>query len=374
MKKQSKLTLLHVASSHVMGLTNQKTQLAIAYKALGDVNITVLSGEKEQVSGSFHALKAADIPFVTINGFDDHHDILRLIREFISVARNIKPDIVSVNTNWQILIAGIARWFGHEKYKIIYTVHGFRHNHPVKSIAARTLISILLLIFSDVIQAPTGYVRDKFALLKYKIKSVPLGEDDLFFNSSELPDLSKPLHFCFAGEFRDGKNQDMLIEAFAEYVAKTNDKQAMLFLPGEGALRPACMTSAHNLGIINQVVFPGQLDRREMVDIYKDCQIALVPTNTETFGHCIAEPLIMKRVVISRPVGIALDVIVAGVNGFLFNAKEDLVTALIHVKQMRPADLIKIAEQAGKVGERFSWHDVAVENVALLMKPLLKKA
>lgn len=362
-----KLKLLHVASSHIMGLTNQETQLALAYKNLGNVDLTVVSGENEQVSGSFSALRASGIPFVIIKGFDEHNEISRLIIEFKELVKKNRPDFVSVNTNWQLVIAALARLFGREKYKIIYTIHGFRHNHAIKSIVARVLIGTLLLLFADLINAPTEYVRKKFRLLNYKTNSVPLGEDELFFMKRKLPEFSKPLSFCFAGQFRKGKNQDALIHAFFKYREKTHDTQARLVLPGSGELLESCKALAYRLGVSKQVIFPGQLNRIEMVDTYLDCQIAIVATNSETFGHCVAEPLVMQRIVLSRPVGIAADVIVHGVNGYLFETTSQLVTIMTTLHMIQETDLIRISQKAGEVGMKFRWEEVAKKNTKLMV-------
>ena len=366
-----KIRVLHVASSHMMGLTNQETQLALAYKSLADVDITVVSGENEQVNGSFNALNFAGIPFEIINGFDSHRNIFRLIKRFKNITKRIKPDIVSVNTNWQLVIVSLARFLSRQNHKIIYTIHGFRHNHPIKSIIARSLIGSLLFLFADVINAPTSYVCKNFAWLKYKIKTIPLGEDDLFFINSKLPDFSKPLSFCFAGQFREGKNQSMLIAAFSDYLEKTHDLKARLILPGEGELLESCKILAIRLGVSDQVIFPGQLNRIEMIEVYKNCQIALVPTNSETFGHCIAEPLVMKRIVLSRPVGIASDVIINGVNGYFFDTKSQLVDTMLAMRELPEVDLIRISECAGKIGQIFNWIVVAKMNVKELMKPII---
>lgn len=304
MKNTDPIKLLHVASSHLLGLTNQETQLALAYHALPDLDISVLSGEKEQFIGCFAALKAADISVVRIRGFDEHHDLKRLIKEFIIAADNTRADIVSVNTNWQLLVAGLANLFVKKNYKIIYTIHGFRNNHPLKSFVARFFISALLFIFADRINAPSNYVRKKFHLLSYKTRSIPLGVDEIFFRNSKLPDFSKRLAFCFPGQFRSGKNQILLIKAFAEYINQTSDSNSILILPGEGVLISKCKRLAEKKDVAHQVIFPGQVDRLSMMEIYQKCQVALVATNAETFGHCIAEPLVMKRIILSSSVGI----------------------------------------------------------------------
>lgn len=370
MTGRPKLTLVHVASSHIMGLTNQETHLALAYQALDAVHISVVCGEKEQVPGCFYALETAGIPIVIINGFDEHNQIWRLVTDFRAWMDRLMPDIVSVNTNWQIVIAALARLSGRQRYKIIYTIHGFRHNHPVKSILARFLIGALLFLFADAINAPSGYVRDKFSFLRYKTKSAPLGEDNVFFLNSAPPDFTMPLSFCFAGQFREGKNQSMLIEAFAEYLVRTNDRQAKLVLPGEGGLLSRCISLASTLGVSNHVLFPGQINRSEMVRIYKDCQVAIVPTNSETFGHCIAEPMVMRRIVLSRPVGIAPDVIIHGVNGFIFSTKSQLVDLMTAIRAMSVEKLMQIADHAGETGQQFNWATVAKKNVENLMRPM----
>lgn len=371
MTEGAKLKLLHVASSHLIGLTNQETQLAHAYQALGHVDICVVSGENEQISGSFCTLGKSGIPVAVIQGFDDHRHILKLANEFKDVLKRFKPDIVSVNTNWQLLIAALARLSSGSHCKFVYTIHGFRHNHRIKSVIARLLIGMLLFLFADMVNAPSFYVRDKFSWLKYKIQSIPLGEDNLFFQSAEIPDLSTPLSFCFPGQFREGKNQLMLIEAFSEYVRHTNNTQAFLVLPGTGELLSPCKHLVSTIGIAAQVVFPGQLDRQQMLEVYQRCQVAVVPTNSETFGHCIAEPLVMKRILLTRPVGIAPDVIVHGFNGFLFNTKTDLVQLMIAIHSMDKSSLMKISVNAGETGRQFSWSEIAKRNVDILMKPLL---
>jgi glycosyltransferase involved in cell wall biosynthesis len=373
MKNTDSIKLLHVASSHRIGLTNQETQLALAYNALDDVDITVLSGENEQCVGCFLQLKSSCIPVVRIVGFDEHYELKRLIKEFSIVADDIKADVVSVNTNWQLLLVGIAKFFTKQDYKILYTIHGFRHNHLMKSFFARLFIGVLLFVFADRINAPTNYFRKKFNLLSYKMRSVPLGEDDIYFQNSNLPDFSKRMIFCFPGQFRSGKNQALLIKAFADYFKQTSDNNSILILPGEGKLVSKCKRLAEKKGVVNQVIFPGQVDRLSMMNIYKNCQVILVATNSETFGHCIAEPLVMKRIVVSRSVGIAADVIKHGVNGFLYSSYEELVSLMVSLHYMGSDLLEDIAKKAGITAEQFSWRKVSQQYRDCLLKPLLSK-
>jgi glycosyltransferase involved in cell wall biosynthesis len=342
-----------------MGLTNQETQLAYAYKSLPVIDALVVTGENEQYTGCFSLLKQNEISNQIITGFDEHKAFKRLVKEFMTVVSDFKPDVVTVNTNWQILIAGVAKFVAHEKFKLVYTIHGFRHNSPFKSIIARYLIGLLLLVFADKVNAPTMYVASKFYFLRKKLVIIPLGEDNIFFDKSIPPDFSSPLNFVFPGVFRQGKNQKMLIEAFAQYLQQSNNLQGKLYLPGEGELRSAAMNLARSLGISDRVVFPGQLNRQEMLDMYSRCQVAIISTNSETFGHCIAEPLVMQRIVVSRHVGLASDFLVNGVNGFLFDGKDQLVQCLLHIDAMSQDELYNMSESARLTGENFRWNFIA---------------
>ena len=354
-----KVRAIHVASSYRMGLTNQETLLAIAHKQNDLVDWIVVTGENEQCHGGFSSLAAHRIEFRVIVGFDEHHEIGRLVRQFSEIADDFRPGIVTVNTNWQLLIARLARLRVKQKYKLVYTINGFRHNSRGKALVARYLIGILLWLFADAIHAPSSYVARKFSLLKRKIVQIPLGEDDELFKKSAPPDFSAPLRLCFAGEFRHGKNQELIIAAFSDFLCASKDLASSLILPGDGPLRARAMRLAERLGISKRVEFPGHLTRSQMIDVYLKCQVAVIASNDETFGHCIAEPLVMQRLVISRRVGLAPDYIVSGKSGLFFEGKSELVKLLLQIRSMEDIDRAQICEEARAVGESFRWSNIS---------------
>lgn len=351
--------VIHIASSHKMGLTAQETELAIAYKNLNLFDLLVVTGENEQYEGSFNRLMENSVNNKIIHGFDEHRNFVRLVREFVCQCDVYCPSIVTLNTNWQLLVVGVARLFCKARFKIIYTVHGFRNSEKIKSYVALFLIGILLKVFADVINAPTAYVARKFGLLQRKMVSIPLGEDPIFFEQSKPNKFGSTLKVIFAGQFRAGKNQDILIHALHDYMAQTGDKDVVLYLPGSGDLLPVAQRLADDLYISESIVFPGQLNRQEMLELYNNCQIAVVPTNSETFGHCIAEPLVLQKIVISRPVGVAIDVIEHGSNGFLFETTGELIQILLKIRNMSPEELANISAHAKETGEMFRWENIA---------------
>ena len=371
---EMKMKIIHVASSHQVGLTNQETQLALAYKKILEIDSLVVTGECEQYEGCFKLLEENGILNKIIKGFDIHFDFYRLVKEFSSVIKEFKPDIVTVNTNWQLVIVGFAKFFSGSKFSVVYTIHGFRHNSRLKSFFARYLIGTILLLLADAINAPSVYVKKKFSIVNRKIKIIPLGEDAIFFENSASPSFSKPLNFIFPAVFRDGKNQAMLISAFSDYLNISKDMEGKLFLPGEGELRKNAENLASDLGIASRVVFPGQLNRQEMLAMYLQCQVAIIPSNSETFGHCIAEPLVMKRIVVSRNIGLAPDFLVNKKNGFLFDGRHELVQRMLGIHAMSEVELLKISEAAGATGENFRWKNIALRNYKELFAPLLENS
>lgn len=320
--------IIYFLSSYHIGLTSLLVNYATALHKLAPDAFLFVCGEKEQFAGLFVKLENVSINPGIIHGLDDHRDIWRLVKEFRLLVEEYRPDVVHVQTNWQLAIAALVKFRVKYKYRIAYTIHGYRHNQMLSSVAARVIIGTALLCFADVVFAASGFVKEKFNFLGKTVKFLPLGVDDDFYRAADMPEFDSPKRLFFAGQFRHGKNQDWIIRAVHDYIAATGDRTIELYLPGEGDLRSYCMELAVSLGIRDNVIFPGQLDRQAIVTLLSKCQFAVIPANSETFGHCIAEPAVMGRVVITRPVGVAPDFIVDGDNGFYFDSEKDLLNVL----------------------------------------------
>jgi glycosyltransferase involved in cell wall biosynthesis len=319
------------ASSHLIGLTSQLTEQSYGINKKIGSNLLIISGEKEQYPGLVDKIKANKVNHITIKGLDEHRDFLKLAKEFKKCVEQFNPEIVHARTNWQLAIAATVRFFLKKKYSIIYTIHGYRHNYLIRSIIARYLIGLALYLFADLIITPSSFLRSKFSFLGGRNKILFIGVDDDFFIEYNPPSFESTKRLIFPGEFRQGKNQDLLIRAIRGYIDKTNDGDIELYLPGKGEKLESCKSLCRELKLENKVFFPGFLTRDKMLDLYLKCQFAVIPTNIETFGHCITEPYVLGRVVISRHVGVADDIIVHGKTGFLYNTEDELLETLLRV-------------------------------------------
>lgn len=320
-------TLLFFASSHNIGLTAGLTEMVLNISRINDLHVLAISGEKEQCNGLFMKLQNHNIDFIKINSLDKHVFSLKLINEMKKTILDFKPDIIHVQTNWQLLLVVIVRFLlKHKvKVKIIYMLHSYRNIYKIMSYIFKSIVDLVLFLLVDKVIVCSTYMRNILVLSKKKTKVIFLGVDNVFFDiKNKLYKKQDQIKIIFPGEFRYGKNQNILIKALKQYILLTNDFNVILYLPGSGDLLENCEALVKNLGLEKNIIFPGYLNRSDILELYKECQFSIIPSNSETFGLCIAEPFVLGMVIFTRKVGIAKDIISNGINGFIFDNENDL--------------------------------------------------
>ena len=357
--------VIFFASSYKIGLTGLLTEQACILNKQAGGNFLFISGEREQFPGLFNKLRDNNVTHKKIIGLDDHKDLFRIIKEFSQVVDQFEPDIVHTQTNWQLVISVIIKGFYRKKYSIFYTVHGYRHNYKWRSLAARYIIGLGLYLFADKIITSSSFLGNKFSFLKGRNEIIFLGLDDNFLSEFDPPRFNGIKRMIFPGEFREGKNQDMLIRALKKYIDKTGDNNVELYLPGGGKKLTEYKTLVIKLGLEKKVFFPGFITRNQMIELYLKCQFAVVPSNVETFGLCITEPFALGRVVISRHVGVADDIIIHGENGFLYDTEEELGELLINILSDKEKCTM-VARKAFEGRDVFRWSNLTERYLALI--------
>lgn len=359
--------LLYFASDYKIGLSQLLTDQLLSIKDTGAPVIAV-AGENQQESGLTKKLQDNNVNLIRINGLDAHDDFNRLVDVIVNLILQHKIEVVHVQNNWQLAIASAAKLklFRKRKFKIAYTLHGFRHNSPIKSAIARGVIGSALFVSADHVICMTKYLKKKFSLLSYKIDLIPLGVDENYFLDKYTAPKTDSLHLVFPAQFRHGKNQDMVIRAFAEYVKKSGDKNATLTLPGNGDLLEMMKKLAIDLGVDHQVIFPGFVTKNLVKDYYLNSNIAIVASNSETFGQSIVEPYVLGRCVISTPVGIATEIIEDGKNGYIFNSENELTDRLLRLHQNKQ-NLRNMGYENFNNRMKFSWKNVTTAYINKLL-------
>jgi glycosyltransferase involved in cell wall biosynthesis len=359
------LKILFFASSFQTGLTCLLTEHLCALVKIQDVSLHAVFGEGEQQPGLIERLDVQKINYSIIRRLDEHREFGQLKKELVELMAYVTPDYIMVQTNWQLALVFFAKRSLQKCPQVIYWVHGYRNNHRLKSFIARIIIGSALRIMADHVIVSSRSVANCFRsfLSQNVLHQYYLGVDQLFFDSyknSTTRYSNKTI--IFPGQFREGKNQEWLIRAVAFYIQETNDNSIKLLLPGDGPKKELCQKIAIDLNIPNNVVFPGYICREALIKLYNDSAIAVIPSNNETFGSCIAEPFVLGSVVVSRPVGCAVDVIHDGENGFLFRSECELKKLLL-VLLNDPGKLATVAEKSKETRDQFSWENICQKYV-----------
>ena len=251
--------------------------------------------------------------------------------------------------------------------KILYTLHAFRNNSPIKSVIARIMIGTMLLLFATRVICMCTYLKNKFRFLGKKIVVLPLGIDNEYFYSEQPSLPQKGLQMVFPAQFRKGKNQDLIIRAFAKHIRAYDDQVSHLYLPGNGEFYDDMKSLANNLDIAERVSFPGRITKQEILQLYLDCNIGVIASSSETFGQSIVEPFVLGRCVISTHVGVADDILKDGENGFFFSTEKDLVNIFGYLYK-NPQLIEKSGEINFEKRSMFSWKSVTERYVNMIQK------
>jgi glycosyltransferase involved in cell wall biosynthesis len=357
--------VIYFASSYGIGLTGLLAEKACALRELGSSAFLFLSGEREQFPGLFEKLQRHQVRHVVVPGLDDHGGFFRLVRAFNTEAQQFSPNIVHVQTNWQLAIAAVARRMLRRNYAIVCTIHGYRHNHRIRSVVARVAIGIGLRLWADWVLVPSSFLRRKFAIVNKKSSLLFLGLDDHYFERGKVVSWEGPVRIIFPAEFRKGKKHEELIRSVGKVIERIGRGNVELHLPGTGVLLEKCQAVSRRIGLEGVVFFPGFLDRERLLDLYMKCQFVVVPTGVETFGLAIAEGLVLGRVVVSRPVGVAQDVIVHGKTGCLYETEDEL-EALLYSLIADKASCEELSRNALKARDVFRWGNICKQYERIL--------
>ena len=343
------IKLLYFCSDYQIGLTQAQTATLVEMSRHKDELSTIpLSSQNEQEKGLFTTLEEHNIAPLIINDLDEHKDFKKKAKEIAKIIKAKDIAIVNVQNNWQLaLVAYVKHILRPKHFKIVYTIHGYRHNSPFKAVLAIAIIGIGLLLFADRVISMSSYVSKRFWFIKYKTSLGFYMMTQPAFNKLSNHIESKPSRLIFPAQFRKGKNQETIIQAVNIYIKETNDKSIHLNLPGSGPLLDKCKTYVHKLGIEKNISFPGKLSLDKVIAETEKCNVAVISSNVETYGRCITEPFCLGRCVITRPTGIAIDIIRHGKNGFLFNDVQDLTSILIQLHE-NPSIISLCANQAFK--------------------------
>ncbi len=161
-----------------------------------------------------------------------------------------------------------------------------------------------------------------------------------------------------------GKNHLVLIRALAilKKMGCFNFRLVLAGDSGDSEYFKTMKTLIEKNGLKNNVTFVGKVQGVDLLHLYAKASLVVVPSLNETFSLPVAEAMATGTAVVASPVGIVLDTIKDGVNGFVIDPSnpKDIakkIYLLLNDNLLRK----KVGEQGKKIAMKWKPERVAKE-------------
>lgn len=197
------------------------------------------------------------------------------------------------------------------------------------------------------------------------IDVIPAGADLNAVKPASSPTLEGSLRFLFVGRLVRQKGLDVLFRALATLKDQTD---WTLTIVGEGPLRDELASSASNLGIADQVVFRGWLQREHLPAAYEQADVFVLPSRGEGMSNAMLEAMAAGLPVIGSEVAGLDEVVEDGKTGLLVPPEDvaALAVALRTVVDDRGHAFALGQAARIRVEKHFSWDQAAESYLSLL--------
>ncbi len=205
----------------------------------------------------------------------------------------------------------------------------------------------------DCVIAPSPQMKEELVSygVKTRIEILPTGVNKDDFTAKDLFSVRqkhnlKPTDkiLLYAGRLGKEKNLYLLLASFKKVLEEVPD--CVLFLAGDGILKEELKGIAREKGIQDKTIFLNFLDRQTLAQYYKEADLFVFPSVTETQGLVLIEVMMNKTAVVTMNQGGVLSIVKHNENGILSNnTVEDFAGWIIKI--LKDENLRKRLEEAG---------------------------
>ena len=281
-------------------------------------------------------------------------------------------DVVHSHTPFSLAYAAFVAAYRH-KLPHVQTYHTYlsQYRHyvprPIRpSVRITERYSAALCNRCSVVTVPTRSIHDELVRfgVHRPIRILPFGPDMTVYaqpaaweprRAMAIPD-GDPL-LLYAGRMAEEKNLRFILAAFAK-VHETAENAVMVWA-GDGPLRAWLEEEGRRLGLEDVLRFPGFLDRQRITDLYKETDLFLFASKTETQGLVLAEAMAAGAPAVAvRAMGVR-DVVEDGVSGVLVPESLDDFAAAVTGMLCDPSLRARLGEGARRAAEAMSLQNCA---------------
>ncbi len=278
--------------------------------------------------------------------------------------QKIMPDIIHVHHPFLLGQSAlkVARKLG---IPIVFTYHTmyeyYTHYVPLPSMLITPVVKKRVLQFCgsvDGIVVPSSAIQQY--LLAHEVKTplamIPSALQAHFLQNTfavKKRREDEPFRLLVVSRFTKEKNIPFLLDVFAKLVAKGADNFALM-LVGYGSEFEVIKAHAYETLRLprEQVQFIHKPPRDELVRLYREANLFLFGSQTDTQGLVLAEAMASGTPVVALDGPGQRDIIINGINGFLVQNAEQMMKRVIQIAQDDDLNVL-LQENAWKTGQKF---------------------
>jgi len=282
--------------------------------------------------------------------------------QFLKVVHQFKPDVVSVHfPTWQSPPVVAAHALPH-KWRLVVTARGSDIGTiPFSQPKLRRWQSLLFQRADAVTAVSESLRRDMLALypfLRSKVRVIYNAADPQWFEKGVVdpPGANLERYLLFVGAFQSIKGVDVLLHAWQRIQGRVPGLS--LLLVGEGADFDSLVGLSESLGVSGSVRFVGPKPQEDLLPLYRDAQLVVIPSRNEGFPRVALEAGACGSICVGSNVGGLPEVIEDRITGLLVEPEspEALAEAMLRALNL-PAGLKQRMSTAArdKIRQQFGY-------------------
>jgi glycosyltransferase involved in cell wall biosynthesis len=282
--------------------------------------------------------------------------------QFLKVVHQFKPDVVSVHfPTWQSPPVVAAHALPH-KWRLVVTARGSDIGTiPFSQPKLRRWQSLLFQRADAVTAVSESLRRDMLALypfLRSKVRVIYNAADPQWFEKgvADPPGANLERYLLFVGAFQSIKGVDVLLHAWQRIQGRVPGLS--LLLVGEGADFDSLVGLSESLGVSGSVRFVGPKPQEDLLPLYRDAQLVVIPSRNEGLPRVALEAGACGSICVGSNVGGLPEVIEDRITGLLVEPEspEALAEAMLRALNL-PAGLKQRMSTAArdKIRQQFGY-------------------
>jgi glycosyltransferase involved in cell wall biosynthesis len=247
------------------------------------------------------------------------------------------PELELIHSHTPFAMGLFAMWAAREfsiphihHYHTLFTEYRYylpRPIRPSRQMAER--VSAAFCNRCEAIVAPSRPMKEELESygITRPIYALPFGVDEREFAQRIDWDARRELGIpedepllLHSGRLAREKNIGFLLRAFQEMLQEK--KNLWLVLTSGGPERAALERYAAELGVKDRVIFTGYLSREQLIELYREADLFIFASKTETQGLVLVEAMAAGTPVVALGERGVLEVVQDGINGLLAPEEE----------------------------------------------------